>query len=1024
MTLIQIIPERMIKKYDSPPQFSGDQRKQFSYIPRAVQNVVNSIRTPHNKLGFLMNYFYFRIMGRFYLVDRFSQRDLDVITRRYKLSGVQIESYSSSANSRHQEQICELLGFKRYDESTRKKLLALTIEQADKQVRPRLILGELVSWLLESKIESPGYYQLAEIITIGINRSQETMITLLDEQMSETVQTTLDTLIGIDAISDRDTDNTSAERGIRNLSSYNHSRTPKGIRDNCERLIRIQSLLSELPPMENMPFSSETVRYYATATLSFDTHQLVRRNSNRYLFLYCFLVHQRRIIQDILIDTILLTCQGREKIWKKRKDEVIIQSYEYRNQLAKRDTRRLSELRVTLDSITTIMQCTEQSSDEKLLKITAIIEKNRIREKELVQSVQEKDHSEKSPLNMLPFYFEEKDSTHLQHRIAGPLKCIAFDNSSSDTELYDAVKFYQDREGKVTKKAPTLFLSEKDALQLWSDSDKFRISLYKVFLYKAVIKGIKSGRLNLKDSYKYQSLESYLINFDNWSSNREQLLCDAKLDHFSSSKTVLDELQKILYAQRDTTENHLRDGINTTVKLDKKNRVVIDSSRVDKEQENLLSEFFPDHSSVRLFQMLSTIDEKTSFSTNFDHQYLKNVKKRPSLTALFAGIIGFGCNIGIPQMGQMLKNMPREDLEYATQWYFSLENITNANNSVLALIQNFELSDVYKSDTERTHTSSDGQKFTVAVESLHASYSHKYFGTQKGVSIYSFIDDTHKLYYSTVMVPAEREASYVIDGLLSNEVVKSDMHSTDTHGYSEIIFAVTHFLDISFAPRIKNIKTQQLYKFKNSVEANKEGWKMVSAGNINSDLIEKQWDEILLFMATIKLKVTTASQLFKRINSYSNNHPLYTALKQFGRIIKTIFILKYIDDIELRQVIEKQLNRIESYHKFAKAIFFGRNQEVRYATKKDQEVAEACKRFIANVIICWNYMYISTAIVRAETVEEKSKILKAAKNGSMVSWQHINFQGEYDFSEEKLKDKINFDLDEVRSIDIQEILNE
>jgi TnpA family transposase len=49
---------------------------------------------------------------------------------------------------------------------------------------------------------------------------------------------------------------------------------------------------------------------------------------------------------------------------------------------------------------------------------------------------------------------------------------------------------------------------------------------------------------------------------------------------------------------------------------------------------------------------------------------------------------------------------------------------------------------------------------------------------------------------------AEREATYVIDGLMHNNVVKSDIHSTDTHGYSEVIFAVMHLLGFEFAPRI------------------------------------------------------------------------------------------------------------------------------------------------------------------------------------------------------------------------------
>ena len=71
------------------------------------------------------------------------------------------------------------------------------------------------------------------------------------------------------------------------------------------------------------------------------------------------------------------------------------------------------------------------------------------------------------------------------------------------------------------------------------------------------------------------------------------------------------------------------------------------------------------------------------------------------------------------------------------------------------------------------HTSSDGQKFEVKVESLNANHSFKYFGKGKGVSVYSFIDERHLLFHSTVISAAERESAYVIDGLMHNDVVKS-----------------------------------------------------------------------------------------------------------------------------------------------------------------------------------------------------------------------------------------------------------
>jgi TnpA family transposase len=111
------------------------------------------------------------------------------------------------------------------------------------------------------------------------------------------------------------------------------------------------------------------------------------------------------------------------------------------------------------------------------------------------------------------------------------------------------------------------------------------------------------------------------------------------------------------------------------------------------------------------------------------------------------------------------------------------------------------------------HTSSDGQKFEVRGDSLHASRSFKYFGQGQGISAYTFVDERNFLWHSLMISAADRESAYVIDGLMHNDVVKSDIHSTDTHGYTEAVFGLTHLLGFSFAPRIKGIGKQTLYIF-------------------------------------------------------------------------------------------------------------------------------------------------------------------------------------------------------------------
>jgi hypothetical protein len=112
----------------------------------------------------------------------------------------------------------------------------------------------------------------------------------------------------------------------------------------------------------------------------------------------------------------------------------------------------------------------------------------------------------------------------------------------------------------------------------------------------------------------------------------------------------------------------------------------------------------------------------------------------------------------------------------------------------------------------------------------------------------------------------------------------------------------------------------------------------------------------------------------------------------------------------LRQAIEKQLNKIENAHNFSDAISFGNNQEFIYAMKEEQEISEGCRRLIENSIICWNYLYLSQKISEESDFEKKQEIVNAIRNGSVVTWRHINLHGEYDFSEEKLQDSIGIDI--------------
>ena len=125
----------------------------------------------------------------------------------------------------------------------------------------------------------------------------------------------------------------------------------------------------------------------------------------------------------------------------------------------------------------------------------------------------------------------------------------------------------------------------------------------------------------------------------------------------------------------------------------------------------------------------------------------------------------------------------------------------------------------------------------VALNPVKRGYSFKYFGADKGVSAYTFIDMRHFLHHSLIITAAEHEAHYVIDGLMHNDVVKSDIHSTDTGGYSEILFGAMHLLGNAKAPRIKNFAKAKLYAFHKRKEYRQQGFRILPVTSIRTNLI-------------------------------------------------------------------------------------------------------------------------------------------------------------------------------------------
>ena len=597
----------------------------------------------------------------------------------------------------------------------------------------------------------------------------------------------------------------------------------------------------------------------------------------------------------------------------------------------------------------------------------------------------------------------EAGSLRLQNRLSPILRVIAFDRNDRVTDLLAAIDHFKGSDGAVGPGAPTGFLDADERAALTRTDGTFRTSLYKVSLFQHVAAAIKSGDLNLSQSYKYRPMDAYLIALERWRRERPELLERAGLTEFADPESVLMILRDALARQYELTNANA--ATNPYLKVRADGTLHIATPAAGSDDAGPTSELFPQWHDVPLAQVLETINNHCGMLGAFEHWQQTHIRQTVSRPALLAGIMGLGCGIGVRKMGRISSRVTESELEHAVNWRFSLDNIRAANDAVVKAMDEIDLPNIYRQSAGTLHTASDGQKFEVRGESLAASRSFKYFGQGQGVSAYTFIDERHMLWHSLMISAADRESAYVIDGLMCNDVIKSDIHSTDSHGYTEAIFGMTHLLGFSFAPRIKGIGKQTLYIFKPDRTGGRD-WIIGPDKTINEALIRENWDALLRLVATIKLKENTASDIFRRLNSYSRQHALYQTLKAFGQIIKSLFILRYVDDLALRQAIERQLNKVELANRFTRAVAVGNPREFTQAEKEEQEIAEACNRLIKNSIICWNYLYLARQLEKAPDAESREILRRAIAAHAPMAWAHINMLGEYDFSDEKLRDTL------------------
>ncbi len=1017
MSRLIILSEKEQREFDYPPILLPEARALCFNIPGDLERKINQLRTPTNQIGFLLQYGYFKASKRFFVNNKYHQEDIEYAAKilNISLDSVHFEKYVNKIPKDHREIILKMLDYTPFEEAEKTWVKYELQTKAEQLIEPEKSFFEILSLLHERKIEIPSYHRLADLVTKSYSSIEEQLSNIIHSLLEDTQKSLLDSLL--------QTDNKSIKGVINSYKIINQSMKPKAIQASINLFIQIKDVfISLLPVIEALKLTPQASQYYATWIIKAKSSQIKQLSSpgKKYLYLTAFIQHQYYLRQDAFVDIFLKCVRSAKNSCVKHLNKSDKISRNERRTAVKHLTQSRRTYKSLVDEIAEITHSSVFTDISKIKMINELLIKH---ESNISEKEQEKLKLFEQTLNSFVadndnYYILEKQSIKLQRRVSDIVKILLFNETNSNQLLIKAISYFRTKDGIISDNSPKDFLSETDRNAILGDgNNSFNTSLYKILLFIYMSTELKSGDLNLKYSYRYLSIHDYLIDEDTWQKEREQLLKITELSAYDNADMMLYDLKILLDEKYHLVNQRYNNQLNPYLSINKNGIIQATTPTLEEKETEHISALLNQNRYVPILRVLSDIDNATNFSMSFKHHTIKSIKHRPKGSTFHAGIIALGCNIGVPKMAQISTGVNENTLNNTVNWYFTRKSLHDANQSIVNMIHQLSLSSIYLADKNQKHSASDGSKFGVAVDSLLANYSFKYFGKDKGISVYTFVDERQSLFHSLVMSASEREAAYVIDGLNNNDVPNIDIHSTDTHGYTESIFAATHFLDISFAPRLKKIGRQCIYAFSAKKTYENKGYKILPSRTINQDIIKTHWDDVLRFMVTIKLKKTPASQLFKRLSSYAKNNPLYKAIKEFGRIIKSLFILTYYDDVTLRQRIEKQLNRVEAANRFSRAIFYANAGEFMQGTSDNQETAVNCKMLIQNSIILWNYLYLSQLLTNCQDSSERDDMVNLIKDGSIINWSHINLHGEFNFKRHAANEN-PFNMDKILSLRI------
>ena len=1006
---LKILSDDEIEAIYGIPCFTYEERiEYFSLLPneKATLEQLHSIKS---RIYFILQLGYFKARHLFVAFNiREVFDDARYIQERYfpdfQLTEFKIK-YATRTNQ--QRLILSLTSYRNCGADERWKLETKAQQAAVICSKPIYIFREIMHYLSAEQIAIPVYSFLQDTIGKALKDEQNRLISIARMHLKLSDIQLLKSLI-------------SDSQGLHEITLLKHEPKDfslKEIRQEIDRGKQINHLYCLAKGI--LPYfsiSNESIKYYASLVTYYTVFRLCQLDEwIVYIYLLCFIYHRYQKLHDNLINCLIYDVRGYIDDTKSYAKERVYESIIESNQ-------DLQKAGMVLKIFTDNSIAGNTPFYQVQEKAFGIIERQKL------DSIA--DHiTNSAKFDETAFQWEQVDklASQFKRHLRPLLLTVDFASSSANDPLIEAIKFLKDvyQKGKPLgeysiESFPKRFIPEPMKRYLYAqDAHRKRQLLpnrYEFLVYRHLRNSLEAGDIFCRDSVRFRSFEDDLLDKQRWQ-KKEELITTIGLT------TLNQPIREHLAILEQTLENRIAEvnqriakGLNEHFQIKKHGQNVRWTLKYPSNDEPVNHPFFNAVKQVEISDALYFVNQQCRFMDVFEHVLLRYNKQSADDKTIAACIIAWGTNMGLGRMSEV-SDIKYNTLSATSDNFIRLETLSEANDCICNAIAKLPIFQYYNIG-ETIHSSSDGQKFETGIHTINARYSPKYFGLKKGIVSYTLV--INNVLANTKIIGAnESESHYVFDILYNNTTdIQPEVHSTDTHGTNEVNFAILYLFGYQFAPRYMDIYDRvrtSLYGFKHPSQY--EGV-LKPIRKIDEDLIVDEWDNIARIMVSLALKTTTQSIIIGKLSTYARKNKTKRALWEYDNIIKSLYLLNYVDIPALRCNVEQAMNRGENYHQLHRAVSFANFGKLRFKNEYEHQIWNECGRLIANCIIYYNVAILSNLLSYKEE-SGNTQDAEIIKEISPIAWQHINLHGRYEFNKRAENININAIIQELTQLPLK-----